>query len=161
MMSPCCRIACRTTDNAERLWNSCVALYILLSPKNFLFIRSHRHPSQITITVKANGRIRPHFVIGIDDSTLLPNGYRFPCHKMNSKYVDGMKFENVYYAISELVERCKNNKGPSLIEIKTYRYKGHSMSDAQTYRSKEEINNYIKIDPITQILKFLRNFHLI
>ncbi len=73
-------------------------------------------------------------------------------YKMNSKYVDGMNFENVYYAMSELVERCKNNEGPSLIEIKTYRYKGHSMSDAQTYRSKEEINDYIKIDPITQIL---------
>ena len=81
-------------------------------------------------------------------------------YKMNSKFIEGMKFEEVYYAMSELVERCRHDKGPSLIEIKTYRYKGHSMSDAQTYRSKEEINDYIKIDPITQILKSIKDKNL-
>jgi pyruvate dehydrogenase E1 component alpha subunit len=72
------------------------------------------------------------------------HGYGIP-----SAQVDGMDPVKVYEGVHEAVERARNGEGPSLLEIKTYRYKGHSMSDAQHYRTKEEVAEYQKIDPIT------------
>lgn len=73
-------------------------------------------------------------------------GYEMPC-----KAIDGMNPEEVAKGLKEPIERARKGEGPSLIEIKTYRYRGHSMSDAQTYRTKEEVADYQKIDPITQV----------
>jgi pyruvate dehydrogenase E1 component alpha subunit len=55
-------------------------------------------------------------------------------------------------AMHEAIERARRGDGPTFLEMKTYRYRGHSMSDAQLYRSKEEVEEYKKIDPITQVL---------
>ncbi|MBC8464580.1 MAG: pyruvate dehydrogenase (acetyl-transferring) E1 component subunit alpha, partial [Bacteroidetes bacterium] len=46
--------------------------------------------------------------------------------------------------------------GPTFLEAKTYRYKGHSMSDAQHYRTKAEVAEYQKIDPITTVLETIK-----
>jgi pyruvate dehydrogenase E1 component alpha subunit len=73
-------------------------------------------------------------------------GYEMPCAP-----VDGMHPEAVYEAVYEAVQRARKGGGPSLLEIKTYRYKGHSMSDAQHYRTKDEVAEYQKLDPITQV----------
>jgi len=73
-------------------------------------------------------------------------GYDIPCGP-----VEGMNPVNVYKAVQEAVDRARSGGGPSLLEIKTYRYKGHSMSDAQKYRTKDEVAEYQKIDPITQV----------
>ena len=54
-------------------------------------------------------------------------------------------------AINTAIERARRGDGPSFLEMKTYRYRGHSMSDAQHYRTKDEVAEYKKIDPITQI----------
>jgi pyruvate dehydrogenase E1 component alpha subunit len=71
-------------------------------------------------------------------------GYDIPCGP-----VEGMDPVAVYEGVSKAVDRARKGEGPSLLEIKTYRYKGHSMCDAQHYRTKDEVAEYQKIDPIT------------
>lgn len=69
-----------------------------------------------------------------------------------SSQVDGMKPETVHKAIEEAAERARAKKGPTFLEIQTYRYFGHSMSDPQNYRTKEELADYRKKDPIEKAL---------
>lgn len=77
-------------------------------------------------------------------------GYEMPCGP-----VDGMNPEKVAEAVHEAVERARRGDGPTFLEMKTYRYRGHSMSDAQHYRTKDEVEEYKKIDPITQVKETL------
>ncbi|MBL7472859.1 pyruvate dehydrogenase (acetyl-transferring) E1 component subunit alpha [Robertkochia sediminum] len=72
-------------------------------------------------------------------------------YDMPSGPVDGMSPVKVAEAVSEAVERARSGGGPTFLEMKTYRYRGHSMSDAQHYRTKDEVEEYKKIDPITQV----------
>ena len=76
-------------------------------------------------------------------------------YDMPSEPVDGMSCEKVHDAILKAANRAKSGEGPTLLEIKTYRYKGHSMSDPAKYRTKEEVENYKGQDPITQVLKHI------
>lgn len=64
--------------------------------------------------------------------------------------VDGNDIKAVYAAVSEAVERARRGEGPTLIEAKTYRWKGHSKSDKNLYRSKEEIESWREKDPIAR-----------
>ncbi len=72
-------------------------------------------------------------------------------YDLPSEPVDGMSCEAVYAALDKAVKHARSGKGPYFLEIKTYRYKGHSMSDPQKYRSKEEVNEFKKLDPIEQV----------
>ena len=72
-------------------------------------------------------------------------------YEMPSMPVDGMDPVKVAEAIDKCAKHARSGKGPSLLDVKTYRYRGHSMSDAQQYRTKEEVEEYRKIDPITQL----------
>jgi pyruvate dehydrogenase E1 component alpha subunit len=65
--------------------------------------------------------------------------------------VDGMNPVKVAEAFDEAIQRARKGGGPTFLELKTYRYRGHSMSDAQHYRTKDEVAEYKKIDPITQV----------
>ncbi|MFT4031167.1 MAG: pyruvate dehydrogenase (acetyl-transferring) E1 component subunit alpha [Siphonobacter sp.] len=69
-------------------------------------------------------------------------------YDMPSEPVDGMSVEAVHEAVSRAAERARNGEGPSFLEFKTYRYRGHSMSDPQKYRTKEEVEEYKRRDPI-------------
>lgn len=73
-------------------------------------------------------------------------GYEMPCTD-----VDGMDPAIVAKEVDKAIERARTGGGPTFLEMKTYRYRGHSMSDAQHYRTKEEVEEYKKIDPITQV----------
>ncbi|MBK9283943.1 MAG: pyruvate dehydrogenase (acetyl-transferring) E1 component subunit alpha [Sphingobacteriaceae bacterium] len=77
-------------------------------------------------------------------------------YDMPSKPVDGLTVEAVHDAIEEAVARARRGDGPTFLEMKTYRYKGHSMSDAQTYRTKDEVKEFQKQDPIEKVLDTLK-----
>ena len=77
-------------------------------------------------------------------------GYEMPCGP-----VDAMNPVKVAEAMSEAIERARTGGGPTFLELKTYRYRGHSMSDAQKYRTKDEVAEYQKIDPITQVKEII------
>ena len=82
----------------------------------------------------------------------MADAYEMPADK-----VDGMSPEDVHNAILRAVNRAREKGGPTLLEIKTYRYKGHSMSDPQKYRTKEELEEYKIKDPIEHVLKVLKS----
>lgn len=77
-------------------------------------------------------------------------------YEMPADAVDGMNPEAVHNAILRAANRAREKGGPTLLEIKTYRYKGHSMSDPQKYRTKEELEEYKTKDPIEHVLKTLQ-----
>jgi pyruvate dehydrogenase E1 component alpha subunit len=76
--------------------------------------------------------------------------YGFP-----GKTVDGNDLFEVYEATKEAVARARAGEGPSLIEGVTYRWKGHSKSDADRYRTKEEIEEWKAKDPIVRLQELL------
>lgn len=72
-------------------------------------------------------------------------------YDMPSEPVDAMNVEDVHDAVERAAVRARAGEGPTLLEFRTYRYKGHSMSDPQKYRSKEEVEEYKQRDPIEQV----------
>ena len=77
-------------------------------------------------------------------------------YEMPGDAVDGMHAETVHEAVARAVKRAREKGGPTLLEIKTYRYKGHSISDPQKYRTKEELEEYKAKDPIGIILNTIK-----
>jgi len=77
-------------------------------------------------------------------------------YDMPSSPVDGMSCEAVHDAMETSVARARAGEGPTLLEMRTYRYKGHSMSDPAKYRTKEEVESYKAKDPIEIILTTIR-----
>lgn len=69
-------------------------------------------------------------------------------YDMPSEAVDGMNPESVHEAVSRAAEHIRAGNGPYFLEIQTYRYKGHSVSDPAKYRTKEEVQEYKDRDPI-------------
>ncbi|MEI6189650.1 MAG: pyruvate dehydrogenase (acetyl-transferring) E1 component subunit alpha [Chitinophagia bacterium] len=78
----------------------------------------------------------------------LADAYEMPADK-----IDGMTTEAVHEGVSRAVKRAREGDGPTLLEMKTYRYKGHSVSDPQKYRTKDEVEEYKNQDPITKVTK--------
>ena len=69
--------------------------------------------------------------------------------------VDGNDVIEVYLTCKKAVERARNGFGPAFLECVTYRYKGHSRSDPGIYRAKEELNDWLKKDPILRLKKYI------
>jgi pyruvate dehydrogenase E1 component alpha subunit len=92
----------------------------------------------------------------ITDIYKLADGYEMP-----SDVIDGMSAEAVHEGVSRAVKRAREGGGPTLLEIKTYRYKGHSISDPQKYRTKEEVEEYKSKDPISMLLSTIKENNLV
>jgi pyruvate dehydrogenase E1 component alpha subunit len=87
-------------------------------------------------------------VSAVFDFSIMGAAYDIP-----GKQVDGMDVLTVYDEMSKAVEDVRKNSHPLFFEMKTYRYRGHSMSDPAQYRTKEELNQYREQDPILILKK--------
>lgn len=82
-------------------------------------------------------------VSSVDDFSKMAGSYNIP-----GKQVNGMDVIEVHENVKEAITTAKDGKGPTLLEIKTYRYMGHSMSDPAKYRTKDELKERKLQDPI-------------
>ena len=73
-------------------------------------------------------------------------GYDIP-----SEIVDGMSFREVRDTLAKIIQSIRKEPHPAFVEARTYRYRGHSMSDPASYRTKEELEKYRLEDPITRL----------
>ena len=76
---------------------------------------------------------------------------RAAAYNMHGEAVDGMDVLKMHEAVRRAAELCRAGKGPVLLEANTYRFRGHSMSDAATYRTKQEVEDERKNDPIPRL----------
>ncbi|WP_417525513.1 thiamine pyrophosphate-dependent dehydrogenase E1 component subunit alpha [Marinovum sp.] len=80
---------------------------------------------------------------------------RAAAYNMPGVTVDGNDFSAVTEAMDAAVARARNGDGPSLVENQTYRWRGHSKSDRNRYRTKEEISEWMERDPIPAMARLL------
>ena len=73
-------------------------------------------------------------------------GYDIP-----GSIIDGMNFREVRDKLSEIIDGIRKDPHPAFAEIRTYRYRGHSMSDPASYRTKEQLEKFRLDDPITRL----------
>ncbi|MCK5639825.1 MAG: pyruvate dehydrogenase (acetyl-transferring) E1 component subunit alpha, partial [Gammaproteobacteria bacterium] len=80
---------------------------------------------------------------------------RVAAYDIPSAKVDGQDIEVVYDAAKKAVDHVRSGKGPYFLELMTYRYRGHSMSDSNAYRSKDEEKEWADRDPLCILRKRL------
>ena len=86
-------------------------------------------------SVERSSNVRELYTLG--------EGYDMPAEP-----VDGMDVEQVHEAVKRAADRARAGEGPTFLEFKTYRFRGHSMSDPQKYRTKEEVEQWKSRDPL-------------
>lgn len=88
----------------------------------------------------------------IDRSTAVVDQYkRVSAYNIPSAQEDGQDVELVYKAATKAVKHVRSGKGPYFLELMTYRYRGHSMSDSNAYRAKTEERMWSKRDPVIML----------
>lgn len=92
----------------------------------------------------------------VTDLYKMAHGFEMP-----SKAINGMNMIEVKEALQEAVDHVRSGNGPYFIEMKTYRYKGHSMSDPMKYRTREELEKYKDRDPIVALKIYAKDHNLI
>lgn len=92
----------------------------------------------------------------IDRSTAVQEQYQRACgYGLTATQADGQDIDAVFEAAKSAVDHVRGGKGPYFLELKTYRFRGHSMSDSLAYREKEEEQRWGKRDPIIILLNRL------
>jgi pyruvate dehydrogenase E1 component alpha subunit len=82
-------------------------------------------------------------------------------YEMPSEQVNGMDVRDVHEAVFEAVQAARDGHGPTLLEVTTYRFRGHSMSDPAKYRTKEELQEFKDRDPLVTLQHFMAESNLI
>ena len=92
----------------------------------------------------------------VSRASAVPHLYqRAQCYAMQVETVDGMDVVKVFDKAVELIQSVRTEQRPIFIEAVTYRYKGHSMSDPGTYRTKDEVEEWRRRDPIVHFGEIL------
>jgi pyruvate dehydrogenase E1 component alpha subunit len=92
----------------------------------------------------------------ISDTCKLTNlSDRAASYGIPGKTIDGNDVLAVYEAVAEAIDRARKGQGPTLIECQTYRWHGHFEGDMETYKAKEEVEEWMKKDPIPRFRKKL------
>jgi pyruvate dehydrogenase E1 component alpha subunit len=89
-------------------------------------------------------------VSAVEDFSVMGKSYG-----ISGEQVDGMNVLKVYEQVSKTVKIAREKHVPQFLEIRTYRYKGHSMSDPAKYRSKDELSSYKEKDPILILKQYM------
>lgn len=97
-----------------------------------------------------------HRVSSVHDFSIMGSSYGIP-----GKQVNGMDVLEVYEEVAQAVQQARQERLPSFLEIKTYRYRGHSMSDPAKYRTKQELEDYKQRDPILLLKENLMKENLL
>lgn len=74
---------------------------------------------------------------------------------MKSAVINGMDVFSVYEEMKKIADDVRETSDPWFVELRTYRYRGHSMSDPMTYRTKDELEEYQELDPIERLRNYL------
>jgi len=82
---------------------------------------------------------------------------RGEAYGIKSVELDGFDVRNVYDVLKPLADECRDLQRPAFVDLKTYRYQGHSMSDPQKYRSKDEVDEFKDKDSIANLANHLMN----
>jgi pyruvate dehydrogenase E1 component alpha subunit len=90
-------------------------------------------------------------VSSVEDFSLMGVSYDIP-----GRQVDGMNVLTVYEEVRSAVKQAREDGLPTFLEIKTYRYRGHSMSDPATYRTRDEVQEYKRQDPLIVMKEYLQ-----
>ncbi|MBS0191846.1 MAG: pyruvate dehydrogenase (acetyl-transferring) E1 component subunit alpha [Planctomycetes bacterium] len=93
----------------------------------------------------------------IDRGTTMAHDLRkkAEAYGIRGEIIDGLDIIDLYDAFKPLVDWCRENQKPAFVDLKTYRYLGHSMSDPQKYRTKEEVDQYKAKDSIDRLAAHL------
>jgi pyruvate dehydrogenase E1 component alpha subunit len=102
---------------------------VFICENNFFSMGTHSHRSNPLKEIVHRGR-----------------GYDMP-----TAVIDGMDARVVRDSLGEIVEHVRREPQPYFVEMRTYRYRGHSMSDPANYRTKEELEKYRGLDPIARL----------
>ena len=88
-----------------------------------------------------------------DFANAAPIHNRGPAYGIPSASIDGNDIFEVYAVAKEAIDRARRGEGPTLIESRTYRHKGHTVLDQKNYRTREEIAEWVSRDPIERFVK--------
>lgn len=150
------------------------------------FANKYRNENKITMTLFGDGAVDQgsfHESLNLANLWKLPviyvvenNGYsmgtavnrhtatdifkRARAYDMKSDEVNGMDLFTMVEKLREVADYVRENSEPYLLEARTYRYRGHSMSDPATYRTKEELEEFHSIDPIERLKDYLTSHHV-